>query len=83
MGFAGIAMGSILARHGSARADSPAPGHGTAPHFKPRAKSVIWVFLSGGYSHLETFDPKPALNRHAGKTFDKLPLPNQIGRAHV
>jgi hypothetical protein len=48
------------------------------PHFVPRAKSVIWIFLSGGYSHVETFDPKPALNTHAGKTFDKTPFENPV-----
>jgi hypothetical protein len=37
---------------------------------------VIWIFLSGGVSHLETFDPKPLLNKHAGKTFDETGLPN-------
>src|SRR5262249_30781724 len=46
------------------------------PHFTPKAKSVIWIFLSGGYSHLETFDPKPALNRLAGKTYSQTGLPN-------
>jgi hypothetical protein len=45
---------------------------------RPRAKSVIWIFLSGGYSHLETFDPKPALNKYAGKTFDKTPFENPV-----
>jgi hypothetical protein len=48
------------------------------PHFTPRAKSVIWIFLSGGYSHLETFDPKPALNRLEGKTFDETGLDNPL-----
>jgi hypothetical protein len=44
----------------------------------PKAKSVIWIFLSGGYSHVETFDPKPALNKYAGLTFDKTPLENPV-----
>src|SRR5215472_10334433 len=43
------------------------------PHFTPRAKSVLWIFLSGGLSHLESFDPKPALNKYAGKTFAQTP----------
>ena len=47
-------------------------------HFPPRTKSVIWIFLSGGYSHLETFDPKPALNTYAGMTFDKTPFENPV-----
>ena len=43
-----------------------------------KIKSVIWIFLSGGYSHVETFDPKPALNEYAGKTFKETPYPNPV-----
>ena len=46
------------------------------PVLTPKARSVIWIFLSGGVSHLETFDPKPLLNRYAGKTYDATTLPN-------
>src|SRR5260221_14487387 len=82
MGFAGMALGSMLWRDGIVRAkDEPktiwAPPTGQ-PMFAPRAKSVIWIFLSGGYSQLETFDPKPALNHHAGKIFDQIPLKNPL-----
>jgi Protein of unknown function (DUF1501) len=37
-----------------------------APHFKPRAKSVISLFMSGGVSHIDTFDYKPALVKYHG-----------------
>jgi hypothetical protein len=60
MGFTGIALGSMLHRDGIVRADTETawtPPTGK-PLFPPKAKSVIWIFLSGGYSHLETFDPK-------------------------
>jgi hypothetical protein len=80
MGFTGLALGAMLYRDGIVRAGQPsawAPPDGK-PHFAPRAKSVIWIFLSGGYSHLETFDPKPALNKFAGKTFDKTPFANPL-----
>ncbi len=44
------------------------------PHLRaPRAKAVIWIFLCGGVSHVESFDPKPALNRFAGKSIDSTP----------
>src|SRR5215211_4822584 len=43
-------------------------GNGTrAPHFKPRAKRVIFLFMNGGPSHVDTFDPKPALAHWAGQ----------------
>src|SRR5215831_14389749 len=47
-----------------------APGAPKAPEFKPRAKRVIFLFMKGGPSHLDTFDPKPLLDRDDGK-----PLP--------
>jgi hypothetical protein len=83
MGFTGLALGAMLHRDGVVRADAPAPAAVATPPdgramFAPRAKSVIWIFLSGGYSHLETFDPKPALNQYAGKTFDETTLPNPL-----
>jgi hypothetical protein len=76
MGFTGLVLGSMLWRDGIARAavdPSWRPPTGM-PDFAPRAKSVIWIFLSGGYSHLETFDPKPALNKYEGKTFQETPF---------
>jgi hypothetical protein len=39
----------------------------TGPHFRPRAKRVIFLFMNGGPSHVDTFDPKPALKKHAGQ----------------
>ncbi len=38
-----------------------------APHFAPKAKRVIHFFLNGGPSHVDTFDPKPALKKYAGQ----------------
>ncbi len=80
LGFTGLSLAAMLHRDGHARADEPAhyaPPDGR-PHHAPRAKSVIWIFLSGGYSHVETFDPKPALNRYAGLTFDRTPFANPL-----
>src|SRR5687768_6246191 len=48
------------------------------PYFAPKAKSVIWVFLSGGVSQMESFDPKPALTKYAGKTFSDTPYPDPL-----
>src|SRR5262249_44043430 len=41
-----------------------------APHFKPRATAVISLFMTGGVSHVDTFDPKPALTKYAGQPLD-------------
>lgn len=41
-----------------------------APHFKPRADAVISLFMTGAPSHIDTFDPKPALAKYAGDTLD-------------
>src|SRR5688500_1920754 len=37
------------------------------PHYAPTAKSVIFLFMEGGPSHIDLFDPKPALAKYAGK----------------
>ncbi|MFN9987714.1 MAG: DUF1501 domain-containing protein [Pirellula sp.] len=37
------------------------------PHFPAKAKRVIFLFMTGGVSHVDTFDPKPALTRDHGK----------------
>jgi hypothetical protein len=76
MGFTGLVLGAMLHRDGVARAAGPgawSPPDGK-PHFRPRARSVIWLFMNGGVSHLESFDPKPMLNRYAGKTIAETPF---------
>lgn len=79
-GFTGLALGAMLFQDGIARADEAIleenPPPDGKPHFPAKAKSVIWIFLSGGYSHLETFDPKPMLTKFAGKTFEDTGLDN-------
>src|SRR6266568_3770181 len=47
------------------------------PPFAPRAKRVIHFFLNGGPSHVDTFDPKPALVKYAGKPFPGGNLPTE------
>src|SRR5436305_13427094 len=73
MGFTGLALGAMLFRDGVARADAAAATPHGRPHFPPRARSVIWIFLCGGVSHVESFDPKPELNKYAGKSIDATP----------
>src|SRR4051794_29534699 len=77
MGFTGLVLGAMLHRDGIARADTASgwlPPDGK-PHFAPKAKNVIWLFMVGGTSHVESFDPKPELTKHAGKTFAETPYP--------
>jgi hypothetical protein len=71
-GFGGLAVASMA--RGEARAQDPlAP---KLPPLAPRARSVIFLFMSGGPSHLETFDPKPLINRLHGQ-----PRPREFGEA--
>ncbi|MEX1098751.1 MAG: DUF1501 domain-containing protein [Planctomycetales bacterium] len=72
MGFAGLALGALLHRDGYAKEGGHAPPDGR-PHFTPKAKSVIWLFMNGGVSHMESFDPKPMLTKYGGKTIAETP----------
>jgi hypothetical protein len=67
-GFGAVALTALLAGPRSAAAASK-PGH-----HAPRATSVIFLFMEGGPSHIDLFDPKPALRQLAGK-----PLPESFG----
>src|ERR1051325_8593475 len=77
-GFGMLALASILDRNGLlARAADNAPIHPLAPkrpHFPARARHVIFLFMSGGPSHVDLFDPKPELIRLAGQ-----PIPESFG----
>lgn len=76
MGMTGMVLGALLAQEGTARAGVVGPAGGTLPklpHFAPRARSVIWLFMVGGTSQVESFDPKPELNRYEGKTIAETP----------
>ena len=70
MGFTGLALGAMLHRDATAAHTAPTG----VPHFRPKAKSVIWLFMNGGVSHMESFDPKPELTKYAGKTIAETPF---------
>jgi hypothetical protein len=70
MGFTGLALGAMLNGNGIARA----AGVDGKPHFPARAKRVIWLFMIGGVSHMETFDPKPALTKFGGRKLADTPF---------
>jgi hypothetical protein len=78
-GFGLIALAALLERDGLLTSDAAEnvpvnPLAPRRPHHRPRAERVIFLFMSGGPSHLETFDPKPELHRLAGQ-----PLPDSFG----
>ena len=79
-GVAGLALAHLLHNEGLLAAGpdqvascaTPFPGSFAPrpPHFEPRATAVISLFMSGGVSHIDTFDYKPALARYAGQPLD-------------
>ena len=72
-GFASVALGAMLQRDGFGAESNWMPPDGLT-HFAPKAKSVIWLFMAGGVSQVETFDPKPELLKHGGKTIPNTPF---------
>jgi hypothetical protein len=74
LGFTGLALAAMLHRDGFASTPGPWSPPDGRPHWTPKARSVIWLFMNGGVSHLETFDPKPALDKYAGKTIAETPF---------
>src|SRR2546426_11638733 len=81
MGMGALALGNLLAQAGFAdMVEHAAEGIGPInpllpkkPQFAGKAKRVIHLFMNGGPSQVDTFDPKPSLQKWAGKT---LPMPN-------
>ena len=61
-GFGTLGLINVLQADSSAGPLAP-----KAPHFSPKAKRVIFLFLNGGMSHIDTFDPKPMLTKHDGE----------------
>lgn len=61
LGFGSLALADLL------YADQAAAAQRYQPHFAPRAKHVIFMFMSGGPSHVDMLDPKPAIAAHAGE----------------
>ncbi|QDU95635.1 DUF1501 domain-containing protein [Lignipirellula cremea] len=86
MGFTGLSLAAMLqqdgyAAPGAAPVDTALPTG--RPHFAPKAKSVIWLFMIGGLSQMEGFDPKPALNKYAGKTIESTPHADVLAQPYI
>src|SRR5581483_7786428 len=58
-GFGLLAASALLAEESA----------GPRPHFRPRARNIIFLFMDGGVSHVDSFDPKPGLDRRDGQTY--------------
>lgn len=73
-GVSGVALAALLQQDGLLASGGACDAEGVVsptapqdPHFKPRAKAVISLFMSGGVSHVDTFDHKPMLEKHHGE----------------
>jgi hypothetical protein len=79
-GFGAVALAALmsdeqLAAAPNSQADPLTP---KSPHFKPRAKSVIFLYMDGGPSQVDTFDPKPRLTKEHGQPFAMKMEPTQF-----
>ena len=75
-GLAGMALAAMLKQDNLLAAPAlPDPLAAKKPHHAPKAKSVIWLFMEGGPSHVDLFDPKPKLNELSGQ-----PMPASFGK---
>jgi hypothetical protein len=78
-GFGSIALAAMLADQTRAEAGVRRDPFAARPtHFAPRAKNVIFLFMDGGPSQVDTFDPKPRLNSEHGKPFGVTIEPTQF-----
>jgi len=78
LGFGALALSALLADDAPAETVAIDALHPLAPrpsHFAPRAKSCIFLFMEGGPSHIDLFDPKPELTKRHGE-----PLPDSFGK---
>jgi hypothetical protein len=77
LGLGGVALGSLMQTGAFSKASAsntaPATPRTVLPHFAPRAKHVIFLFMAGGPSQLDLFDHKPALSKYEGQ-----PVPDEV-----
>ena len=72
LGLAGLAL-SVMLHQDAVASERQVSLPSGSPHFAPQAKNVIWLFMNGGVSHMESFDPKPMLTKYGGKTIAETP----------
>lgn len=77
-GFGAVALSALLADKAFG-ASTAADGHNLlAPHFSPKAKNVIFLYMDGGVAQMDSFDPKPRLTKEDGKPFGMEMEPTQF-----
>lgn len=87
VGFGMLGLATLMGDDGALVNQAKAAGYDNPlapkqPHFPAKAKHVIHLFMNGGPSHIDTFDPKPALEKYAGKEVpNNLPTERKTGAA--
>jgi hypothetical protein len=69
-GFGAVALNALVG--------SGTRGASLAPHFRPRVRNVIFLYMDGGVSQVDSFDPKPLLNKEHGRPFKMKMEPTQF-----
>src|SRR4051812_18957740 len=82
-GFGAVALAALVGdrAYGAEAPNTGAPPNPFAarpPHFRPGARNVIFLFMEGGVSQVDTFDPKPLLDREHGQAFKMKAAPTQF-----
>src|SRR3954449_7767824 len=78
-GFGALAMSALAAQYAPAAQSSPSnPLAPRLPHFPPRVRNVIFLYMDGGVSAMDSFDPKPLLTREHGQPFKMKMEPTQF-----
>ncbi|MDG2213247.1 MAG: DUF1501 domain-containing protein, partial [Verrucomicrobiota bacterium] len=70
-GLGGVALTALLAEDGLLAEGTSNPMAPRKPHFEPKAKACINIFMAGAPSHIDLFDPKPVLNKRHGQSLPK------------
>ncbi|HVW36485.1 MAG TPA: DUF1501 domain-containing protein [Pirellulales bacterium] len=82
MGFGALALAPLAGAAAEPENAPVNPWSARAPHFPAKAKHVIHLFMNGGPSHVDTFDPKPALAKYVGQSLPfNLPTERKTGAA--
>ncbi|MCH7726882.1 MAG: DUF1501 domain-containing protein, partial [Planctomycetes bacterium] len=82
-GFGAVALTALFSEAGIGRAagaaeDTRGPFAPRLPHFEPKVKNIIYLYMDGGPSQVDTFDPKPRLAKEHGKLFGMKIEPTQF-----